>query len=83
MPKKYLSPKEEEKLSGDMRELYDRLLPSSASDERRSRFVQKLERILNERWPGNDIRVYVFGSSGNLLSTEESDGRYPVNQHQL
>ncbi|KAL8777601.1 MAG: hypothetical protein Q9213_007787 [Squamulea squamosa] len=73
MPKKYLNPVEEDKLSGDMRELYDRILPTKDSDERRARFVHKLERILNEKWPGNDIRVHVFGSSGNMLCTNESD----------
>ncbi|KAL9580371.1 MAG: hypothetical protein Q9212_004538 [Teloschistes hypoglaucus] len=73
MPKKYLNPAEEGKLSGDMRELYDRLLPTKDSDDRRAKFVHKLERILNEKWPGNDIRVHVFGSSGNLLCTNESD----------
>lgn len=74
MPKKYLNPAEEGKLSGDMRELYDRILPTRDSDERRTKLVQKLERILNEKWPGNDIRVHVFGSSGNMLCTNESDG---------
>lgn len=74
MPKKYLNPAEEEKLSGDMRELYDRLYPSKDSDERRSKFMKKLEQILNNQWPGNDIKVHVFGSSGNLLCTDESDG---------
>lgn len=74
MPKKYLNPAEEGKLSGDMRELYDRLLPTKDSDDRRAKFVRKLERILNEKWPGNDIRVHVFGSSGNMLCTNESDG---------
>ncbi|KAL8994618.1 MAG: hypothetical protein Q9169_005462 [Polycauliona sp. 2 TL-2023] len=73
MPKKYLNPAEEDKLSGDMRELYDRILPSKDSDERRTRFVEKLERILNEKWPGNNIGVHVFGSSGNMLCTHESD----------
>ncbi|KAL8733233.1 MAG: hypothetical protein Q9166_002250 [cf. Caloplaca sp. 2 TL-2023] len=73
MPKKYLNPVEEGKLSGDMRELYDRILPTKDSDDRRAKFVQKLERILNEKWPGNDIRVHVFGSSGNMLCTNESD----------
>ncbi|KAI9719624.1 MAG: hypothetical protein M1812_003395 [Candelaria pacifica] len=71
--KKQLNPKEEEKLSGDMRELYDRLLPSTESEERRARFVQKLEKLLNDRWPGNNIKVHVFGSSGNLLCTSDSD----------
>ncbi|KAI9792505.1 MAG: hypothetical protein M1835_007790 [Candelina submexicana] len=76
--KKQLNPKEEEKLSGDMRELYDRLLPSTESEERRARFVQKLEGFLNDRWPGNNIKVHVFGSSGNLLCTSDSDGEHKL-----
>lgn len=76
MPKKYLNPAEEAQLSGDMRELYDRLYPSLDSDERRAKFVQKLADILNSQWPGNDIKVHVFGSSGNLLCTDESDGKF-------
>ena len=75
MPKKYLDPNEEEKLSGDMRELYDRLLPSNESEERRSKFVQKVEALLNAQWPGNNIKVFVFGSSGNKLYTTDSDGQ--------
>lgn len=71
--KKTLDPDEHEKLSGDLRELYDRLLPSEESEKRRAQLVEKLERILNEEWPGNDIRVNVFGSSGNLLSSSDSD----------
>lgn len=73
-PKKALEPHEEDKLSGDMRELYDRLLPTDESEVRRAKLVEKLERILNEEWPGNDITVNVFGSSGNLLSSSDSDG---------
>lgn len=73
-PKEFLNPAEEEKLSGDMRELYDRILPSKESDERREKFKEKLELILNEQWPGNEIRVHVFGSSGNMLCTSDSDG---------
>ena len=74
-PKKYLNPTEEEKLSADMRELYSRLLPTTESEKRRAAFVDKLETILNNQWPGNDIRAHVFGSSGNLLCTSDSDGR--------
>ncbi|KAL8739767.1 MAG: hypothetical protein Q9190_007461 [Brigantiaea leucoxantha] len=73
MPKKYLNPAEEGKLSGDMRELYDRILPTKDSDSRRARFVRKLEHMLNEQWPGSDIKVHVFGSSGNMLCTTDSD----------
>ena len=72
-PKKSMEPDEHEKLSGDMRELYDRLLPSQESEDRRAQLVEKLDRLLNEEWPGNDIRVNVFGSSGNLLSSSDSD----------
>ncbi|GAB7339787.1 hypothetical protein MBLNU457_6339t1 [Dothideomycetes sp. NU457] len=72
-PKKALEPDEEDKLSGDMRELYDRLLPSKESEERRAKLVSKLEHILEKTWPGNDIKVNVFGSSGNLLSSTDSD----------
>lgn len=72
-PKTTLEPHEEAKLSGDMRELYDRLLPSAESEERRRKLVRKLEKMLNDEWPGNDIRVNVFGSSGNLLSSSDSD----------
>ncbi len=73
-PKKSLDPDEEERLSGDMRELYDRLLPTKESEERRTRFINKLEKILNDQWPGNNIKVHVFGSSGNMLRTSDSDG---------
>ncbi|KAF2191535.1 hypothetical protein K469DRAFT_557178 [Zopfia rhizophila CBS 207.26] len=72
-PKKALDPNEEGKLSGDMRELYDRLLPTGESAERRLTFVKKLENILQSEWPGNEFKVHVFGSSGNLLYTSESD----------
>lgn len=81
VPKKYLNPPEEKKLSDDMRELYNRILPSAESDERRARLKQKLERILNEQWPGNEIKVHVFGSSGNMLCTSDSDGQCELVDH--
>jgi hypothetical protein len=73
-PKKTLDPHEDEKLSGDMRELYDRLLPTADSTKQRGQFVDKLEHILHTEWPGNEFKVHVFGSTGNLLYTSESDG---------
>lgn len=72
--KAHLEPEEDDKISGDMRVLYDRLFPSSGIEKKRKDFVKKLERILNEQWPGHVIRVNVFGSTGNNLSTNESDG---------
>lgn len=72
-PKKTLSPDDQKKLSADMMFLYDQLLPDIDSDERREKLIVKLERILKEKWPGHDIRVNVFGSSGNLLYSKDSD----------
>lgn len=72
--KSKLTKDEERTLSTDMRELYDRLLPSPASEARREELVQKLEKSFNDEWPGHNIRVHVFGSSGNLLCTDDSDG---------
>lgn len=69
-----LTEEEEQKLTGDMEDLYRRLLPTPESEAKREKFVQKLEKLLNDEWPGHDIRVHVFGSSGNLLCTDESDG---------
>jgi hypothetical protein len=73
--KSKLSENEERKLSTDMRELYDRLLPTPESELKREKLVQKLEKLFNTEWPGHNIRVHVFGSSGNLLCTDESDGQ--------
>jgi DNA polymerase sigma len=72
-PKKALDPHEDDKLSGDMRELYDRLQPSLENTHKRDRFVQKVQHILETEFPGNLSKVHVFGSSGNMLYTTESD----------
>ncbi|KAK2058061.1 hypothetical protein LY76DRAFT_73006 [Colletotrichum caudatum] len=71
--KSKLSEDEERKLTTDMRKLYDRLTPTEKVEENRQKLVVKLERIFNEEWPGNDIRVNLFGSSGNLLCSDDSD----------
>lgn len=54
--------------------LYQKLLPSADSQRRRDELVVKLQRILREEMPDNNIKVDVFGSSGNLLCTSDSDG---------
>ncbi|BFZ65401.1 hypothetical protein YB2330_006567 [Saitoella coloradoensis] len=71
--KKRPTREEEDRLSVDVERLYERLLPSPDSNERRAMFVQRLESILNEAWPGQDIRVHTFGSTENLLCTTTSD----------
>lgn len=69
-----LGEEEEQKLTADMMEIYDRLLPSAESDDRRQHLVRKLERLFNDQWPGRDIKVHIFGSSGNKLCSSDSDG---------
>jgi DNA polymerase sigma len=71
--KNKLSEDEERKLATDMRDIYDRLLPTPKVEENRKKLVQKLETIFNEEWPGHDIKVHLFGSSGNLLCSDDSD----------
>ncbi|TWU72939.1 hypothetical protein ED733_002389 [Metarhizium rileyi] len=71
--KNKLSDDEERKLATDMREIYNRLLPTEEVEERRKKLVGKLEKIFNDEWPGHDIRVNLFGSSGNLLCSDDSD----------
>ncbi|EAU31523.1 conserved hypothetical protein [Aspergillus terreus NIH2624] len=71
--KEQLDADEERKLTTDMLEVYDRLLPSAESDDRRRQLVRKLERLFNDQWPGHDIKVHVFGSSGNKLCSSDSD----------
>lgn len=78
-----LSEDEERRLSTDMRTLYDQLLPTQQSETRREDLVKKLEKLFNDEWSGHNIRVHVFGSSGNLLCTDESDGWWSTLQLRL
>ncbi|ETN40376.1 uncharacterized protein HMPREF1541_04653 [Cyphellophora europaea CBS 101466] len=70
---KQLSHDREQCLTRDMRELYGHLVPTLESEDRRKRFIAKLERILCEKWPSTSIKVNVFGSTGNNLGTSDSD----------
>ena len=72
-----LTEDEEKKLATDTRELFDRILPTTRVEENRKKLVRKLEKIFNDEWPGHDITVHPFGSSGNLLCSDDSDGRQP------
>lgn len=69
-----LSEKEEETLAKDMRSIYDKLLPTDKVEKKRKALVDKLEKIFNDEWPGHDIKVHLFGSSGSLLCSDDSDG---------
>lgn len=63
----------EDNLSVEMLSLYEELLPTRESHERRSRLISKIECLLNTEWPDRDIQVHLFGSSVNDLGTSYSD----------
>lgn len=76
--KQSLEQEEEKRLTADIMDLYDRLLPSAESDDRRRQLVAKLEKLFNEQWPGYEIKAHVFGSSGNKLCSSDSDGTWEL-----
>ncbi|KAK9376200.1 uncharacterized protein V1513DRAFT_269074 [Lipomyces chichibuensis] len=71
--KETLSVEGEAILTTDTEKLFRELLPSDDNACRRRKFIAKLERLLNEEWPGHDIRVHPFGSTENLLCSNDSD----------
>ena len=77
-PREALTADEERALSGDLRRLYDNLLPSVSSQENRKKVVEKLKQILQDEWPDRNVEVFMFGSSGNFLYTDKSDGLFSV-----
>lgn len=74
--KEKLDPEEDQRLTADIMDVYDCLLPSAESDDRRRQLVYKLEKLFNDQWPGHNIKVNVFGSSGNKLCSSDSDGTF-------
>ncbi|KAI8140485.1 hypothetical protein BJV82DRAFT_715697 [Fennellomyces sp. T-0311] len=60
-------------LSVQVLTLFEKLLPTRDSHERRMGLVRKIERLLNAEWTNRDIRVHLFGSSVNDLGTSQSD----------
>ncbi|KAK9474946.1 uncharacterized protein V1510DRAFT_359713, partial [Dipodascopsis tothii] len=71
--KERLTPDEDDRLTRAMEAVYQDLLPSAESVDRRKQFVRKLERLLNDEWPNRGIRVFPFGSTENLLFSADSD----------
>lgn len=72
--KKSLSDEDEARLEADMQKLSRQLLPTQEIETKRKKLVQKLETLFNKEWKRKDIRVHLFGSSGNLLCSDDSDG---------
>lgn len=74
--KSKLSEDEERRLTTDMRELFDRLKPTEKVKANRDKLIKKLEKMFNDQWPGHSIKVHLFGSSGNKLCSDDSDGKF-------
>ncbi|KAG9326927.1 hypothetical protein KVV02_001877 [Mortierella alpina] len=68
-----LPPDYEGKLTMQMYSLFEGLLPTEESHHRRTKLINKIERIVQTEWPGQDIKVLPFGSTVNDLGTNTSD----------
>ncbi|KAF9366218.1 hypothetical protein BGX34_005144 [Mortierella sp. NVP85] len=68
-----LPPEAEAKLSMEMVDLFESLLPTEESHIRRTKLIQKIEDMLHTEWPGHDIKALPFGSTVNDLGTSSSD----------
>ena len=77
---KELPPGSVNSLQSLLRTRYQVLRPSQESTETRRKVVEKLQKILQDEWPERQVKVFVFGSSGNLLYTNDSDGMCSVTQ---
>ncbi|KAG0248260.1 hypothetical protein BG011_000267 [Mortierella polycephala] len=63
----------EARLTMEMYSLFESLLPTEESHQRRTKLISKIEHIVNTEWPGQDIKVLPFGSTVNDLGTNTSD----------
>ncbi|KAG0085277.1 hypothetical protein BGZ93_000756 [Podila epicladia] len=63
----------EAKLTMEILDLFEDLLPTEESHDRRTKLIQKIEHILQTEWPGQDIQAHPFGSTVNDLGTSSSD----------
>ncbi|KAK3836821.1 MAG: hypothetical protein J3R72DRAFT_423809 [Linnemannia gamsii] len=68
-----LAPEREGRLTMEMYSLFETILPTEESHQRRTRLISKIEEIVETEWPGQDIRVLPFGSTINDLGTNTSD----------
>ncbi|KAF9971862.1 hypothetical protein BGZ73_005098, partial [Actinomortierella ambigua] len=51
----------EAKLTMEMIDLFETLLPTEESHARRTQLIHKIKVILDDEWPGEDIQVHPFG----------------------
>ncbi|KAF9126245.1 hypothetical protein BGW39_006763 [Mortierella sp. 14UC] len=70
-------------VSDGIMELYQKLVPSQNYMNRRTQLVQRLQGILNTGFPGQGLRLEVFGSYASGLGSESSDADLCITSEQF
>ncbi|KAG2178205.1 hypothetical protein INT43_003458 [Umbelopsis isabellina] len=73
VPPEHLESSDENMLCYEALSLYESLLPTKESHERRNELANKINSLLKAEWPSCDFKLHVFGSSQNRLGTNFSD----------
>ncbi|KAJ3047747.1 hypothetical protein HK097_011248, partial [Rhizophlyctis rosea] len=69
----HLAENQETSLTFQINDKFQQLQPAPDTAQLRARFCAKIQRILDEAWPGKEIEAHLFGSSINGLGTISSD----------
>lgn len=75
-PRQWQLPEAKARLGASIDRLYTSLLPSDSNQDARAQVLDKIRRIIRTGFPERDFDVHIFGSSGNMLFTDKSDGGY-------
>lgn len=73
-PQHHQNPEQHRRLSKNIDHLFESLLPSEPSQDTRNRILDKLRKIISNGLSDKGFDVHIFGSSGNMLFTDMSDG---------
>lgn len=74
--KQWQLPEAKARLGASIDRLYNSLLPSESNQDARGQVLDKIRRIIRTGFPERNFEVHIFGSSGNMLYTDKSDGGY-------
>ncbi|CAM0141565.1 unnamed protein product [Umbelopsis sp. WA50703] len=61
IPPEHLEPSDENMLCFEMLSLYESILPTKESHERRNKLASKINSLLKVEWPSCDFKLHVFG----------------------
>eukprot|EP01117_Protostelium_nocturnum_P007428 TRINITY_DN2657_c0_g3_i4.p1 TRINITY_DN2657_c0_g3~~TRINITY_DN2657_c0_g3_i4.p1 ORF type:complete len:670 (-),score=246.60 TRINITY_DN2657_c0_g3_i4:30-2039(-) len=60
-------------LSSDMIKLYNVLQPSEGEYQKRIKIVNRLQKIIQTKWPESGASLHLFGSSANMFGLKDAD----------